>query len=438
LRTDTTASHDVTRGRNRASDRFAFRALIGAASAALTLSGAVLLAPEASAKGTTFTGTPLLVATQSAVGTPFGDVPQVFAGVQAAARAINKAGGINGHRVDVMTCNGASNPNTEVQCATTAVKAGAVAFVGDFPVLNPTGVANVIAAANTADVAAFASAPSQFSGSNVFPLGFFPARSTVCTTPALSRVLGRPSKVASVAIGIPTGVLQAQVVSTSAMKQGGSRVAGVGTVTVSLTTADFSSTVAQVAGLGTNLAYLATTPTQQPAFITAASSAGKTWAYCTNEGALPASTLLKLEAASRSVFEASAYPPLSAARNFATLRNFIAQMRAEQASGDSAASVSTTGYNSLALNSWLGMQVFAQVARSINGTIDNATFLSKVKTAKVNFGIIPPIDFSKPIGTGAYPKVFNDRQYLLRWSGKDFVLVPSGTVNHSLPISGLG
>jgi hypothetical protein len=61
--------------------------------------------------------------------------------------------------------------------------------------------------------------------------------------------------------------------------------------------------------------------------------------------------------------------------------------------------LSATNYSSEALNSWLGMQAFAQVARSIKGPIDHASFLAALRTAKVSSdGIIPNIGFSKPIG----------------------------------------
>jgi ABC-type branched-subunit amino acid transport system substrate-binding protein len=383
---------------------------------------------------------PLVVATESPVGTPFGKVPQIFAGVKAAARAINRAGGIAGHRVEVDTCNGQANASTELRCATDAVQAGAVAMVGNFVSLSGAAVDAALLSGQTADLAAIAPAPAQYNGTNVFPLAFPVAEGTVCTTSALSKLLEERTRVASVAVSIPGGLNQAGVVSTSAGKQGGSRVEGVGTVKVGLTTVDFAPVVAQTAALNANVVFTVVAPPQILGFISASSAAGKTWAYCANDGGLTASALLQLGSAVPNAFLGSPYPPLSAASQYPILKKFMAQMRAEQAAGDSAASLTSTGYSSNALNAWLGMQVFAQVASSIKGPIDHTTFLSKLGTAKVNLQVIPPINFAKPIGSGAYPRVFNAKQYLLSWSlkKKDLLLVPRGTGNNSFAIFGLG
>jgi branched-chain amino acid transport system substrate-binding protein len=49
-------------------------------------------------------------------------IPEGITGIQAAAKAINDAGGINGAKIAVETCNDASDPNTAASCARQAVQ----------------------------------------------------------------------------------------------------------------------------------------------------------------------------------------------------------------------------------------------------------------------------------------------------------------------------
>ena len=57
---------------------------------------------------------------------PFSDptfaVPEALSGAQAAAAAINKAGGINGHSIQIVSCNDQLSPNSATTCADQAVR----------------------------------------------------------------------------------------------------------------------------------------------------------------------------------------------------------------------------------------------------------------------------------------------------------------------------
>jgi ABC-type branched-subunit amino acid transport system substrate-binding protein len=398
--------------------------------------GVVLTTPTSASAA----GAPIVVATEAPVQSPLGSLPQIFSGVKAAARAINKGGGIQGRKVQVITCDTQTNPNREVSCATEAAAAGAVAMVGNFPALNPAGVENALTTAGVADLAGVADTPAQYSAPVAFPLGFFAGEGTACATKGLSSVLKKSVSVASVAEQVPGGVNQAQVIAHSASQQPKNKVTYAGSVPAGFTTTDFAPVVAQVKALNPNVVFTIVIPPQVVEFITAAKAAGQTWALCSNDGALTASQLVQLGSSAPTAFTGSITPPLSAAKQYPELKTFMSQMKAELASGDSSASLSAAGYNSVGLNAWLGMQVFAQVAKSIKGTIDHNSFLAALKHTKVNLGVIPPINFASPIGSGSYPRVFNDTIYLLQWnaSQKQFVLQTKGTVINAFATSGLG
>jgi ABC-type branched-subunit amino acid transport system substrate-binding protein len=402
----------------------------------MAASGSAILSASASAKTPALTGAPIVVATEAPIGSAAGSVPQVFASVKAAARAINKSGGIQGHPLQVQTCNGMVNPNAEANCASSAVAAGAVAMVGNLVFVNPQAVENTLQSADTADLGATAVSTAQFSSPVSFPLIFEPGTGAVCTSRAFSKIVGG-SRVAAAFLQIPPGLQAVQVLQHSAQAQGTKYV---GQFPVGFTTVDFSPVVQELSGVHPNVVFAVGTPPGNGSLITAAAAAGETWNYCLNDGSLSGKQLAQLGPDISKLYEASPLPPLSAARQFPELQRFISQMHAEEAAGDADASVSLTNYVSQGLTSWLGMQAFAQVARSIKGPITHTTVLAALKTAKVNLGLIAPIDFSNPIGSGTYPRVFNARQYLERWvaSKKQLVLVPSGTVKNSFAISWLG
>lgn len=65
----------------------------------------------------------------AALPTPFAEIAT---GAEAAAKAINEKGGVNGRQISVEACDSKGDPNTATQCALKAVKEGYVAVVGSF------------------------------------------------------------------------------------------------------------------------------------------------------------------------------------------------------------------------------------------------------------------------------------------------------------------
>src|SRR4051794_10278770 len=86
--------------------------------------------------------TPVKLMVIAPVATPIQNVPDAEAGAQAAAAAINKAGGINGRAIQIEFCNTRSAVNAATQCARQAVSDQVVA-VGR-PTRTPTPLAGPI------------------------------------------------------------------------------------------------------------------------------------------------------------------------------------------------------------------------------------------------------------------------------------------------------
>src|SRR2546423_1434877 len=95
--------------------------------------------------------TPIKLMVIAAVATPIQNYPDAKAGAEAAAAAINKAGGVKGRPIEIEFCNTQSQANVATACDRQAVADGVVAVVGhsstlttlEEPILQQGGVPDV-------------------------------------------------------------------------------------------------------------------------------------------------------------------------------------------------------------------------------------------------------------------------------------------------------
>ena len=73
---------------------------------------------------------PIVIEVIAPVATPIENYPDAQAGVDAAAAALNKKGGIKGQQIQVKFCNTQSNANAATACARQAVSDGATFVTG--------------------------------------------------------------------------------------------------------------------------------------------------------------------------------------------------------------------------------------------------------------------------------------------------------------------
>jgi ABC-type branched-subunit amino acid transport system substrate-binding protein len=75
-------------------------------------------------------GSPVTIMVSGTLSSPNLSYPQTATGALAAAEAINKAGGIDGHPIKVVQCNDQLNPSTALACVRKAARDKVVAMVG--------------------------------------------------------------------------------------------------------------------------------------------------------------------------------------------------------------------------------------------------------------------------------------------------------------------
>lgn len=82
------------------------------------------------AQNSTATGSPIKVMNTGTLSSPNLSYPQSADAAKAAATAINNAGGVNGHPIEVLSCNDGLDPNKAATCLQQAVQNKVVALVG--------------------------------------------------------------------------------------------------------------------------------------------------------------------------------------------------------------------------------------------------------------------------------------------------------------------
>lgn len=115
-------------------------------------------------------GDPIKVMTISPTNTPQLDVPEPKVGAEAAAAAINAAGGIDGRPLEVIYCNDQNDPNAAEQCAREAVDEQVVAVVGSFSLAGGARVIPILEAASIPYVGSAVLSGEDMTSAIAFPL----------------------------------------------------------------------------------------------------------------------------------------------------------------------------------------------------------------------------------------------------------------------------
>jgi len=316
--------------------------------------------------------------------------PEIPEGAKAAAKALNKGDGIGGRPVKVLVCDTNNDPNTAAECGRTAVDEGVVALVG---VLTPysDGFMPLMEENNIPSIGVVAAGASDFTSPAAFPItGGLPA-----TAGNLPRFLADDGaeKVSIARIDLA----QAAIIPTFAT----TTLAAVGQtlnqdVPVPESAPDMSSYVEAALADGTDGILVALSGQDAVNFVQAAKQADpnvKLAVISTEPGAFR--DALGDDAAG--IIQGPAFlPPLSVKTPEGT--RFLKEMKA-------AGYKDTTGFR---LNSWVSMQVLAQVADPLSEVTAPAVFDALNTTDDLETGLTPPLQWTTPADVGLpLERVFN-------------------------------
>jgi ABC-type branched-subunit amino acid transport system substrate-binding protein len=311
-----------------------------------------------------------------------------------ATQWINAHGGINGHPIKYNFCDTKGTPSAAATCAEQAVAAHATAVIGSF---NFAGDA-VMPILESAKIPYFgnccAISPKEFSSAYDFPIGNQPLY-------AVGLVLrAHQDGCKSLGAVIIQGAELFEPLMTNAAKALGMKP--IKYVSLPATATEDSSEAAAVTS-GTDCQILIVSETPMTALIPALIQTGAHLRLYGPQGNLDPKSVKGHEAAvNGSVIASYGYTNITTPP-WADFRQAMSQYSADPGQD----------YNSPGgAGTWIAYMAFAQIAKTISGSIDNNSFYAAASKATVNLpGEIPPVNFTKPWGSNgglkAYDRLFN-------------------------------
>lgn len=372
---------------------------------------------------------PIVIGTMAPVATPQIDYGGIFSAVKASAAVVNKQGGINGRPIQVFTCNTQRQANQELACARQAVAKHAVAMIGMNNSLNGTAVERILSQAHIADIENTGPLISSYQGNNTFPLTWETGSFLPCASKDLAQKVNADS-VVMVRSPLSIGNLFASIVGN------GARANGLNfkpPIVTSASVSDFSPYVAQAQKSGAKIVILMLLGSGPQAFVRASGDVGAKYTICTALGLSGSGGWSGLGAAANQLYVGATFKPLSQSKSLPLLKTMLDSMAVQKAGGDKYADTSPQAFQAQSMGAWLGVQAFAQVAKTIQGEVTARSFLPAIARAKVNMGgIIPDIDFTKIQSAGDYQRVYNSDAYLWKWDASNSQYLQEGSILSTL------
>ena len=354
-----------------------------------------------------FTGDPVKVMTLTAYDTDTLNVKAVLDIAQGAVVQINNDGGLNGHELELVTCNEGADPNKAADCARQAVDEGVAAMVGGFTA-NGDAIMPIL---EEAGIPWFA--PPGISSAELSSELSYPITSGVLGLAGLGKLAAQDGckKVASVNYDLPSAGQIGQLVDLGLASEG---LPASDLIKVPPTTTDFSA-IAQEAS-EYDCAVVGTPP--QPFLGIAA--AGKSLGSETRFYVVPGGLTSAVTESGGDTVEGTV-----------TLSNFPAE---EDPIWDQAKDVvgdleddENGGWSALYLqNTWVGYRTFVSLVKNnedlsaagIRATLD-------ATTAVDTDGFAPPFSFAEDFPAPGLNRVFNYQELTYRVEGGK--LVQDGT-----------
>jgi ABC-type branched-subunit amino acid transport system substrate-binding protein len=372
----------------------------------LVVAAALAAAMAASATGTPTQANVFKVMFITVAGAPTGDNSDGVAGAQAAAAAINKAGGLKGGvKIQVDFCNDNNTPTGAVDCARKAVQENYdnVMVSNSFtPNTNP-----ILDAANIPQIGTLPVAPADFFDKNIVAID----APTVSYYSAPLIYLAQQKKAKRAAI---VSLQLASTLTIAAAQKAAIRALGpkygatyLGTISVPLTQTDFSTVVQQLKGSNPQVVMLNLTAAQAIAFYKAADQLGLNAQIAASATVVKDNILEQLPNGGTGIWLGSPFPPYDSA-GLPGLRQFVSQMQ------DAGFTDAVKYYGPVGIRWWLNTWALQKLSQTVSGPVTKQSMLDAAKKAKgINLYGLESWNPSVK-GPAAYPNSPNGTVYVLQ------------------------
>jgi branched-chain amino acid transport system substrate-binding protein len=307
-------------------------------------------------------------------------------GAEAAAAAINAAGGINGREIEVLSCDSASDPNKASECARQAIDEKVAAVVGSFDPIGSSVSVPILEAGGIPYLMPLATQPAEITSPVSFP----------GTGGAFVGQFGMAQ------LAIDTECQVAVVLGDNARDQG--RTASLGEV---LGDAGIDATIIDIAGAGADVTPLVAQALESdPDCILYAADgqigvklfagfrkAGSDAQFISATGSLLPPFLAALGEGAEGLLAVSELPSLGG-EELAEFRDQMAEYQPD------VMPVNFTAYG------WLGVQAFAAVAEGLDVISAETVLAALSETTDLEVPGLDPLDFTDAPSEN-YPRLFN-------------------------------
>jgi branched-chain amino acid transport system substrate-binding protein len=326
-----------------------------------------------------------LVGSTSAVTVLGNPAPELVSAANAAADAINAAGGINGAKLVIDACDDKGNANGGAACGRQFVADKVVADVGDQTFFSDK-VNAPLAAAGISRIGPTALGATEYTSPNNYPLN---GGAVVMFQGAVKDAAMHGNKSLYVlyqeAEGASTIPSLVQPFATSLGME------WKGKTGIPPEATDMSPYVTAAINSGADAVLTTYAPPTTEAVAKTAVQLGAKFKLATLAEALDEDVVAavgKDEPLMQTALLSSPFPPITATQ-IAGIAQYKKEMDAREASGDKHASAATRSH---VLNAWVAVHVFADIAKSITGPINAASVTAAVKATKdlPVMGLMPP------------------------------------------------
>ncbi|WP_214105634.1 ABC transporter substrate-binding protein [Acrocarpospora catenulata] len=319
-------------------------------------------------------------------------LPMTETSAKAAVAQINAAGGINGRKLVLTTCNEAGDPNTAIKCAQQAVQDQKfVAMVGGFSLFGPQ-VNPITEAGKIANIGLDAVTPNdgQSMANFVFDLGV-PGYSAM---PAVARKYLNATKAASFLLD------SAAAASIDSYFKSGAERAGVQivkTVNVPVDAVDYTQFVAQAEDAGAEVILSGMSVNNNLALWKALESSGSKLKTVMSDGGVSQSLIDQAgKNATEGNYTVNGIPSTEASNP--TGKAYREAMAAYAPDEKVIAGVG--------MRAWLSVHLFAEVAKKIDGPVTRESVLRAMSAVSdMKFYWIDALSFDKPGPLAEYPRI---------------------------------
>jgi ABC-type branched-subunit amino acid transport system substrate-binding protein len=329
-------------------------------------------------------------------------LPFIGTAAEAAVEEINEAGGVNGRKIELTTCNDKFDPNEALRCAQKAERAGAVALVGGLTQYGAQ-VYPVLEKANIASIGADAVTPADATS----PISYLmdPGVPGLAASPGIAKKFLGADKV--VIMDLDSSAAE----SNKSYYEIGAKEAGVEIVDqilIPVDAIDYAQYVSRAEASGAKVIVTAMTDQATLKTFAAIKGSGSDLKMIGSSSSLRADVVAEAGEVANGSYAVSGTPNGDSSNEWG--QQYLAAMKKYQPK--------EKVFGSLGLRAYASVHLFAQVAGTIDGTID----AKSVRTAldgvhDMKFMWIDSLSFDKPGPISKLPRIVNPSVYPIEVKG---------------------